>query len=457
MVRVPKCKGSYHPRKNGGFQVKYAMGWSDATKRYEEYREDVDFEAEAIALLKEINDFVYHGGKPTEVPKWRKGKEKEEASCSITVEQFADEFTSLREKQKKVQSRTIESDRVCFKRIKPYIGALTLAEVTPQVIDFAYACMRSEGPENKTGVVYSGTTLQKTHAFLSMLFDKAVDYEYIEKNPLAKVEQPKRDTEEKVPLTPEQAQALFSGITSAPLEAKSVGVLLCLGCGLRLSEMLALKWSDYSGGVISVTKSLMNQKQGFKKPKNNESRTVPCPPPLLVVLENWLTNQQDWYAEQGLVWSSDVPIVHSRVGNHTLQRSFGKWWERKRVEWPIPDDFTVHSLRHTYITLLNRDCGVDTRTTRSLSGHKSEQAFFGYTHTNEEWQRRAACDLGRIIAPSEDSKRCQNCKLWTMSPNDATVGSCWAATAGEADHPMVVVKGALHLCDEDSFVTKAIA
>ncbi len=43
----------------------------------------------------------------------------------------------------------------------------------------AYARMRSDGPENLGGHAYSGTTLQKTHAFLAMMFKKAVDYDYI--------------------------------------------------------------------------------------------------------------------------------------------------------------------------------------------------------------------------------------------------------------------------------------
>lgn len=450
MTTIPRNKGSYHPRKSGGYQVKYPLGWDDLRKCYPKYCETVDSEPEAIALLKEINDFVYHGGLPSEVASWRNGKKADEAAARLTIKQFADEFMDIRKKQKKVEARTIQSDKDCFSRIEPYIGDMLLTEVTARDIDRAYACMRSDGPENINGHAYSGTSLQKTHAFLSMMFDKAVDYDYVAKNPMSKVERPKRDTAEKRALSPVEAQALFSAIIKEPLESRPVGVLLCMSCGLRLSEMLALKWSDYVNGSICVSKSLVPEKQIFKSTKTGEARTVPCPPPLVAVLADWRAAQIAWYEEQGLEWATDGPIVNSSVGNHMLQRSFSKWFAQARLTYPIPDDFTIHGLRHTYVTLLNRDCGIDPRTTRSMSGHKSEQAFAIYTHTNEEWQRKAAMQLGGLIAPDDDSSRCQNCRLWTMSPNDSTVGACWAKEK-------LVVTGAVERCPNKRFVMRPSA
>ena len=457
MARVPRNKGSYSQRKGGGFQVKYPLGWSEEKKRYDEYREEVGSEAEAIALIKAINDFVYHGGDPTEVPMWRSGQRAEHACTTLTVAQFAEEFIEMREKQRKVDIRTVESDRDCFKRIKPYIGRKLITVVTAHDIDSAYARMRSDGPDNLGGHAYSGTTLQKTHAFLSMMFDKAVDYDYIAKNPMAKVERPKRDTPEKRELTQEQAQALFSKIAGEPLGGKPVGVLLCMCCGLRMSEMLALTWADYSGGSLRVSKSLQREKQDYKPTKNGEERTVPCPPPLIAILADWQVAQKAWFAAHELKWSEESPIVSSRVGNHVLQRSFSKWFAAAREGYPIPDDFTVHGLRHTYVTFLDRECRVDTTTTKSMSGHKDESAFHVYTHTNEESRRKAAAALGSMIAPDAASERCQNCKLWTASPLDATKGACWAGGEGDGDGPEVEVTCAVDPCGKGRFSLRMTA
>lgn len=286
--------------------------------------------------------------------------------------------------------------------------------------------MRSDGPENIRGKAYSGTTLQKTHTFLAALFKKALSYEYISKNPLDQVERPKRDTKEKKPLTPEEARDLFAAISHETLTSNAIGVALCLCCGLRLSEMLALKWTDYEHNAINITKSLKREKQAFKSTKNEDTRVVPCLSPLADLLEKWMAQQQEWYVSQDLEWTKDAPIVQSRVGNHVLQRTYDRWFKKARQHYPIPNDTVIHDLRHTFVTLLYRDCGIDKRTVRLLSGHKSDQAFGIYTHTTEEWGQKAIIALGCIIAPDSNTACCKNCKLWSTSPHDQTRGCCWA-------------------------------
>lgn len=427
MARVPRNKGSYAQRKSGsGWQVKYPLGWNESIGKYDEYREDVPTEAEAISLIKAINDFVYHGGRVSEIAEWRSSAKKGIETNSLTVSEFASEYLEMKGKGKGVQPRTVQSDRTCFNRAEPYIGSLPLKSVTPRDLDSMYASMRSDGDDNLAGRAYSGTTVQKTHAFLKMLFGKAVDYGYIDRNPCAKTDAPKRDTKEKAALMADQAKKLVAAIREEPLAAKPVGILISLFCGLRLSEMLALTWDDYSNGSISVTKSLAQDKQGYKPTKTGDTRDVPCPPPLISILEEWRGLQRIWFESHGLGWGGESPIVNSRVGNHVLQRTYIRWFDVARSRYGLPGGFTFHGLRHTYVTLLNRDCHVDERTTRSMSGHKSSQAFQIYTHTAPEWQRRAAGELGMLLTPDPDAELCMNCRFWAASPANATRGVCWA-------------------------------
>lgn len=450
MTKVPHCKGSYQKRRSGdGWQLKYPLGWSEAKLKYDEYREEFSSEAEAIAALKDINDFIYHGGKPKQIAEHR-GKAVVVAKKLPTVEEFAKTFCQIRRDQGKVAARTIDADWDCLSRVIPYLGKISIDEVTPQQIDEMYAAMRRGDPRNKTNRAYSGTTLQKTHCSLSLLFSKAIDYGYLDKNPCLKVEKPKRDTKEKQCLSAEEANALFAAIVEEPLTAHSVGVLLALCCGTRLSEMLALTWADYNNGFIDINKSQLMEKQETKETKNGEARVVPCPPPLVDVLEEWRAIQKRWYAKNDLKWSKKCAIVNSSVGNHMLQRSFSKWFTAEVKKYPIPDDFTYHGLRHTFVTLMNRDCAIDDRTTRAMSGHKSNQAFQIYTHTDDAWMREAANRYGAIVAPRTGKKQCRNCKHWTVSPNDEVVGACWASR-GEG---VVSVTECISACPIDAFEMK---
>lgn len=426
MTKVPRNKGSYAQRKSGnGWQIKYPLGWSDEKKKYDEYREDVDSESEAIALIKKINDYVYHGGKVKDIPEWRAKDKGLAIDNEPTLSEFAFEFIALRQKQKKVQDRTIESDRECWNRLKPYFGNKKVGDLTPRDIELVYAAMRSSGKDNLNGRAYSGTTIQKSHAFLRMMLNKAVDYEVIAHNPCNKVDSPKRDTEERRSLSVEQAQALFAYIVRHEPEPRAVGVLIALCCGLRLSEMLALRWSDYKNGSIFVTKALKREKQAFKPTKNEDTRTVPCPNQLIDFLDKWKEAQKARYKYLGLRWTTAVPIVNSRVAKHMGQRSYTRWYEKERLTYPIPSDFDFHELRHTYVTIVTRDCGTDEKTARDMSGHKTDEAFHTYTHTNEAAKRKAANKLGALLAPSCENRKCRNCVSWTASPTDDTIGACW--------------------------------
>lgn len=200
-------------------------------------------------------------------------------------------------------------------------------------------------------------------------------------------------------MTADQAKRLVAAIREEPLAEKPVRMLISLFCGLRLSEMLALTWNDYSNGSIGVAKSLAQDKQGHKPTKTGDTRDVPCPLPLISILEEWRELQRAWFENHGLAWGGESPVVNSRVGNHILQRTYIRWFDAARSRFGLPENFTFHGLRHTYVTLLNRDFHVDERTTRSISGHKSSQAFRNYTHTALEWQRRAASELGMLLTP----------------------------------------------------------
>lgn len=203
-------------------------------------------------------------------------------------------------------------------------------------------------------------------------------------------------------------------------------MVISLTCGLRLSEVLALRWEDYRDGSISVTKSLRKDRQETKPPKNNDFRTVACPSVVEPLLMRWKAAQQVLFSETGLEWSEESPIVSSRIGNCVLQRSMTRWFDQARKDYPIPDDFTFHELRHTYVTLLNRDKETDSRTAQEMTGHRNPQSFSTYTHTTDEWQRIAAENIGSVLLPASDEPLCRNCRLWTPSPVSRSRGACWA-------------------------------
>ena len=453
MTTLPNCKGSYTKRSDcSKYLIKFPLGWNQTKGNYDYYHESVDSEPEAILVLKSINEFIYFGGAKTKksILAMRKKKQIEELETKeealITLDEFALDYAQMRHEQEQISNRTYDSYLQILHRVKPYIGDLPLCAITTKDIDNMWRTMKSPRNKNLSGNPYTGATLNKTYTILNTIFNHAIDYELITKNPMTKAQKPKSDTKEKETLTENEARTLFASLTTKPLNPFTVGILIGLLTGVRISEMLALTWEDYSKGTLRINKSLERDSQVSKCTKNGEDRYITCPPSLIQILKSWKPIQQTYFKDKLYIdWSRTSPIVNAKWGNHQTQSNFRRWVRFHSEEYNIPDNFYFHKLRHTYVTFLYRNCGVDEETTRKLSGHKSPQAFKGYTHTNDEYKRKATDKLDSIFTSSACNEQCcKSCSLWSPSPNKDK-GTCWRTNT-----PQITDNN--HTCDNFSAI-----
>ena len=107
-MKVEKYKGAYfkgsvYPRKSGrSFRVVYPLGWNNNKKKYDEYCEEApSFEA-ARDILKDIDDFIYHGGQVSDIPLHRGKAKPEPPAKQVTVKEYIDEYCKLRADQKAI-------------------------------------------------------------------------------------------------------------------------------------------------------------------------------------------------------------------------------------------------------------------------------------------------------------------------------------------------------------------
>ncbi len=99
----------------------------------------------------------------------------------------------------------------------------------------------------------SPASVRLAYKVLHMALEKAVELDYIPRNPAAKCELPRLDQKEIRPLDDQQVAALLAtakGSDLAPL------ITVALFTGLRLSELLGLTWDavDFQRGTIHVNK-----------------------------------------------------------------------------------------------------------------------------------------------------------------------------------------------------------
>ena len=157
-------------------------------------------------------------------------------------------------------------------------------------------------------------------------------------------------------------------------------------CGLRLGEILGLKWDkiDFKNNTITIDiqwKNLPNNSVGFGELKSaNSYRTVPMPPLVRKLLLQWKSNS--------------ITDIHNRViiyKNVTGLTSLLKNYIKK-----IGYDLSIHELRHTYATALISN-GVDFKTVAKLMGHDIEQTMRTYSHVTDDMLNNATKLLSKIF------------------------------------------------------------
>jgi integrase len=148
--------------------------------------------------------------------------------------------------------------------------------------------------------------------------------------------------------------------------------------GGRLNEVLRLKWSqiNLSHKIVTLYAS-----------KTERERTVPISTAVVDLLE----------ARKADGMASDLHVF-ARAATNEFDRQVSRACRQAAKQAKISygrfdgDGFTLHSLRHTYITHLLAN-GVDAPTVMEYSGHKSYQSFSVYLHKTDLGEKRACIIL----------------------------------------------------------------
>lgn len=193
--------------------------------------------------------------------------------------------------------------------------------------------------------------------------------------------------------TDEQKQLIASldGNRNKPL------YLTALGCGLRLGEIIGLKWEDidFTKETISINRAVSNiakvEADGTRNwsilehtPKTDTSiRTIPIPKTLVIALKQHKQTQNKEKLKNGELYQNNDLVFCTELGNYFDTRNLTRSYERHLKKIGIPYR-NFHSLRHTYATRLFEN-DVPIKTVQSLLGHKDITTTMNiYTHVMPE-------------------------------------------------------------------------
>jgi integrase len=137
-------------------------------------------------------------------------------------------------------------ERLVRNHIAMSLGHVKLKNLTPAHIQGFYRAKLDAG--------LAPSSVRLLHAILHKALKQAVRWELLPRNACEAVDPPKLQTEEIQPLDADQAKALLEAARGDRLEALYV---LAVTAGLRIGELLGLKWEDVDlkRGVLHVRRT----------------------------------------------------------------------------------------------------------------------------------------------------------------------------------------------------------
>jgi len=234
----------------------------------------------------------------------------------------------------------------------------------------------------------------KIRNIMSALYSHAIRWEWIRHNPITAVRQSAKRSKVPIVLTIEQIQALLECLE----EPCRTMVLLDAATGLRVGELLGLKWADvdFEKLVINVTRSVVKQRIGPCKTEASQ-KPIPLDAELGEQVLSWrlkapYNRPEDWVFasphERGTqpYWPGSLFRVH-------LQPALRAVGIIGKVGW--------HTLRHTFGTLMKAN-GEDIKTIQELLRHANYRVTADvYTQAMTTVKREAQAKVVRMILPGK--------------------------------------------------------
>lgn len=293
-------------------------------------------------------------------------------------------------KAARLKPRTMERYRgVIRSHVIPAIGHLTLAKVTPQHLERLYAQMR-----------VSPASIRYTHQVLHSAFAHALRVRVISRNPAAGVAPPKPSQREMLYLDPAEARAFLGAVVDDPLGPLYA---LALTSGLRLGELLALRWSDVdlSHATLAVRHTLhyMAGRWSLTEPKTPRSRRqVALSETALAAIRRQKARQAadrlgagEAWTDHGFVFADAFgePLHGSRITERRLRPLL--------KSYALPS-IRFHDLRHTAATLMLAG-GVNPKVVSEMLGHASVAITLDrYSHVIPSMQEDAARRMDQVLS-----------------------------------------------------------
>lgn len=330
-----------------------------------------------------------------------------------------------------VRTKSHEKYQSCINNyIVPKLGNAPLQKLnTTDIQNLLNELVTSGG---QTGQGLAPITVRNTRRYLSMALDKAVALGIIQTNPVKLTNPPKmRTSREITPLTAEQANRLLLTaktdaeekiqnklktekmvITAAAFYDLYMAIAIALGTGMRLGEVMGLKWTDikHEQKIIALSRSRVATAHGtiIEEPKNGRGRRILLDDNLFAEIILHKERQNSDKQQMGDKYLDEDWVIGGQYGKNYESTYFQNRKYKPILEKAgIPKSVTFHDLRHTHATMLLLQ-SVHPKIVQERLGHSTiNLTLDAYSHIIPDNQRAAvkAISILQYNKPETDPER----------------------------------------------------
>ncbi|MBI5221503.1 MAG: site-specific integrase [Candidatus Magasanikbacteria bacterium] len=275
----------------------------------------------------------------------------EEKKIMPTYSQFASEWLEKYARANNKYSEFVNKTSILNANLLPFFGRFQLSQISNRIIE-----------EYKAEKIKTGLSPKSINNHLTVLrksLKTAQEWEIVEKVPMIKLL--RVDPTQTIFLSPEEYEKLLANCEGQCYEM----VYLTLNTGLRVGELMGLKWIDVDleRKVLTVQRAIYRSTIGSTK--SNKIRKIPLTDGLVEMLVTKPRNTNGFIFNNG----ANNPFIQTRCDKMIKKAAMQA--ELPKIGW--------HTLRHTFASNLANK-GVAIQHIQALLGHTDIKTTMRYSH-----------------------------------------------------------------------------
>jgi integrase len=377
-------------RSNGKWAYTVSVGIDPLTqKQKQKTKSGFDTKKEAVSAARKVEADIENGTFVKET--------------KMTFESFTEDWIKAYS-----QNAKISSVRARSKEMKHFInvwGSLPIKKISKLM----YQNRLMELNEK-----YSPNYVSGIHACGRMIFNHAKNLGLIKINPTESFQLPKRQAkiedienqEDEIKFLEKEELAAFLRLAqSNGLEMDYLVFMTLSYTGLRIGELLALKWTDFDPqkGTLRVTKTLYNPNNNIDQfelltPKTAGSiRNIRIDDNIVKLIKRHEIKQREIKLQKGDHYKDNQFIYARNDGYPQLRKVIETRLKRLLKLAGIKKNITPHSFRHTHTSLLI-EAGVGIKEIQQRLGHTDINTTMNiYAHMTANMEEKASHQFSKLM------------------------------------------------------------